>query len=248
MTRPTFGLTLGLTCALLMPFAASALTVPAGTALWVRTLDPVSSSDPPGKTFAARLDTGLVVNGKVAANAGTKVYGRVEASQSAGRAFGRSKLALRLTRMVVKGQPVALATGNYEQAGARSGRKTAGRAAAGAAVGAAFGNAAAGAAIGASTGLIGEGQSVVAPAGTLFEFRLTQPVAVRVSSFEPRRPALVHSGPPSGVRHSVRLTLVVHRLPAGPSGRSGRCVSRSPWCFASRGGRPAVGNDGDHRT
>jgi hypothetical protein len=83
-------------------------------------------------------------------------------------ALGRSKLALSLTRMVVKGRPVAIATGNYEQAGARSGRKTAGRAAAGAAVGAAFGGPAAGAA----TGLIGKGQSVVAPAGTLFESEL----------------------------------------------------------------------------
>src|SRR5205823_5716192 len=116
--------------------------------------------------------------GKTVAKAGTKVYGRVESSRSAGRALGRSKLALSLTQMVVRGRLVRIATGNFEQAGERSGRKTAGRTAAGAAVGAAFGGPAAGAAIGAATGLIGKGHSVVAPAGTLLEFRLTQPVSL----------------------------------------------------------------------
>ena len=61
----------------------------------MHTLDTVSSSDKAGKKFAARLDTNLVVKGKVAAAAGSKVYGRVESSRSAGRAFGQSKLALR---------------------------------------------------------------------------------------------------------------------------------------------------------
>ena len=143
-----------LLCALLAPVTASAVTVPAGTPLWVRTLDEVSSSDTPGKTFAAVLDTDLVARGKTVAAAGTKVYGRVESSRSAGRALGRSKLGLSLTQMVVLGRTVRIATGNYEQVGERSGRKTAGRTAAGAAVGAAFGGPAAGAAIGAATGLI----------------------------------------------------------------------------------------------
>ena len=69
---------------------------------------------------------------------------------------------------------MAIATGNYEESGPRSRRETAGRAAARALVGAAFGGPAAGAA----TGLIGKGKSVEAPAGTLFEFRLTRPVSV----------------------------------------------------------------------
>jgi hypothetical protein len=131
----------------------------------------VSSSDKAGKSFAARLDVNLVVKGRLVTSAGSKVYGRVESSRSAGRAFGKSKLALSLRRIVVDGRPVAIATGNYEESGPRSGRKTAGRAAAGALVGFAFGGPAAVAAI----GLIGQGKSVEAPAGTLFEFRLTRP-------------------------------------------------------------------------
>jgi hypothetical protein len=134
----------------------------------------VSSSDKAGKSFAARLDTDIVAKDRVVIPAGSRVYGRVESSKSAGRAFGQSKLALSLRKIVVNGRPVEIATGNYEESGPRSGRKTAGRAAAGAAIGAAFGGPAAGAA----TGLIGRGKSVEAPTGTLFEFRLTQQVSL----------------------------------------------------------------------
>jgi hypothetical protein len=144
MIKRALALASWLICALLMPLTASAVTVPAGTPLLVRTLDQVSSNDTPGKRFAAQLDADLVAQGKAVAKAGTKVYGRVESSRSAGHALGRSKLALSLTQMVVNGRLVPIATGNFEQAGARSGRKTAGRAGAGAAVGAAFGAPAAG--------------------------------------------------------------------------------------------------------
>jgi hypothetical protein len=133
---------------------------------------------PSRKSFAARLDANLVVKGKVVIPAGSKVYGRIEASNAAGRAFGQSKLALSLRKIVVDGRPVAIATGNYEESGARSGRKTARRTAAGALIGFAAGGPAVGAAIGAASGLIGKGKSVEMPAGTLFEFRLTRPVSV----------------------------------------------------------------------
>jgi len=199
MTRYTIAFSFTLICILLTPFAGRAVTVPAGTSLWVRTLDQVSSSDKAGKSFAARLDANLVVNGRVVIPAGSKVYGCVESTRSVGRAFGQSKLALSLRKIVVNGQQVTIATGTYEE----SGRKTDGRAAegavipaafggaaigaAGAAIGAAFGGPAAGAAIGAAeavmgravgatTGLVGRSKSIEAPVGALFEFRLTQPV------------------------------------------------------------------------
>lgn len=178
MTRYAFAFTFSLICSLLTPFTARAVIIPSGTSLWVRTLDPVSSSDKAGKSFAARLDTDIVVKARVVIPVGSKVYGRVESSKSAGRAFGQSKLALSLRKIVVNGRPIEIATGNYEESGPRSGQKTAGRAAAGAAIGAAFGGPAAGAAIGAATGLIGRGKSVEAPTGTLFEFRLTQQVSL----------------------------------------------------------------------
>jgi hypothetical protein len=178
MTKYSAAITLSLICALLIPLTAHAATVPSGSPIWVRTRDEISSSDPAGKQFAARLDSNLVVKGKTVASAGTKVYGRVESSRSAGRAFGKSQLALSLTQIVIGGRAVPIETGNYEQSGPRSGRKTVARTAAGAAVGAALSNPATGAAIGAATGLIGRGKSIVAPAGTLFEFRLTQSVSL----------------------------------------------------------------------
>ena len=209
MTRYGIAFTFSLICALLTPLAARAVTVPGGTALRVRTLDPVYSNDKAGKKFAARLDSNLVVRGKVMAPAGSIVYGRVESSNSVGSAPGQSKLALSLTQILVNGHPVAIATGNYEGSGPSVNGKTNGRAAAETAIGvafsrlvagavngigAAFGGPAAGAAIGTAETVIGAaftgpavgatirlmdgGKSVVAPAGTPFEFRLARPVSL----------------------------------------------------------------------
>jgi len=63
---------------------------------------------------------------------------------------------------------VAIATGEFEESGPRSGRKTARRAAAGTLIGFALGGPAVqGAAVGAATGLIGQGKSIEAPAWNL---------------------------------------------------------------------------------
>jgi hypothetical protein len=167
-----------LICVLLTPFSARAVTIPGGTSLMVRTVDQLSSSDKAGKSFAARLDDNLVVRGRVVIPAGSKVYGRIDSSKSAGRAFGQSKLALSLRKIVVDGRPVAIATGEFEESGTRSGRKTARRAAAGTLIGFALGGPAVGAAVGAATGLIGQGKSIEAPAGTLLEFRLARSVVL----------------------------------------------------------------------
>jgi hypothetical protein len=172
MTRYGIALTFGLICTSLTPLPARAVTVPDGTALLVHTLDPISSSDKAGKTFAARLDNNLVVNGKLTAPAGSIVYGRVESSGSAGRAPGQSKLVLSLTQIVVNERLVTIATGNYEGSDPRSGGKNTDKAkaigatfgglaastavgAAGTALGAALGGPAAGAAIGFVTAVIG---------------------------------------------------------------------------------------------
>jgi hypothetical protein len=103
---------------LLPPLHGLASTVPSGTVLSVRTLEPVSSVDKAGKKFAAQLDTNLIVKGRVTAPAGSVVYGRVESSRSA----GQSKLELSLTQIVANGRPVAIATESYEESGHRIGR------------------------------------------------------------------------------------------------------------------------------
>lgn len=164
--------------------ASSSVTVPAGTTLLVRMVDPVSSRDPQGKRFTTTLETDLSVNGVVVAKAGTKVYGRIQSAQQARRYTGQSTLDLRLTEVAVGPNLVPISTSGYASAGARSGGKTAKGAAAGAAIGAIAdgGNGAAkGAAIGAVASGVKKGEAVTISPGTLLEFNLQQPLAVTVT-------------------------------------------------------------------
>jgi hypothetical protein len=174
MIRRFAGLTL-LTLVLFAPCSTRAELVPAGTILIVRTLDTISSSESSGKRFAGTLDANLVVHGKVVAPAGTKVYGRINSSQSAGRAFGQSTLSISLTDISIKGRLVRIATSSSMHSGTPSGRKTVGAAGTGALIGAAFDGgrgAKRGAAIGAGASLLKPGEAVSVPAGTLLDFQL----------------------------------------------------------------------------
>ncbi len=162
----------------------SSISVPAGTTLLVRMMDGASSNDSKGKRFTTTLEADLIVNGRMVAKAGTRVYGRVAEAQRAGRFAGQSTLDLRLTELTVGASFVPIATGPYAQAGAKSMGKTARGAAAGAAIGAiADGGdgAAKGAAIGAVASGVKKGQPVVVSPGTLLEFQLQQAVTVAVS-------------------------------------------------------------------
>jgi hypothetical protein len=162
--------------------APSTVSVPAGTAMEVRMLDGASSNDSKGKRFTTTLETDLVVNGQMVAKAGTKVYGRVQNAQKAGRYVGKSSLDIRLTELMVGGTAVPIVTGPYVAAGEGSLRKTARGAAAGAAIGAiADDDAGKGAAIGAVASGVKKGQPVVVSPGTLLEFSLQQPVTVNVT-------------------------------------------------------------------
>ncbi len=166
------------------PAAPSAVSVPAGTTLLVRMVDGASSNDAKGKRFTTTLETDLTAGGVIVAKAGTKVYGRVEGAQKAGRYAGQSSLDLRLTELAAGATLVPITTGPYAQAGAKSIGKTARGAAAGAAIGAiADGGdgAAKGAAIGAVASGLKKGQAVSIPAGTLLEFQLQQPITINVA-------------------------------------------------------------------
>jgi hypothetical protein len=164
--------------------APTQVTVPAGTTLLVRMVDPVSSKDPQGKRFTTTLESDLAVNGTVVAKAGTKVYGRIQSAQQARRYTGQSKLDLRLTEVAAGPNLVPISTSGFASAGSRS----VGKAARGAAAGAAIGGiadggdgAAKGAAIGAVASGIKKGETVSVSPGTLLEFQLQQPVSLMVS-------------------------------------------------------------------
>jgi len=167
------------------PAAAASFTVPAGTELVVlmdRAVD--SAKDSAGTRFTGKLQKDVSVNGQVAIPAGSMVAGQVNQAKEAGRLAGQSVLGLTLTGITINGQEVPLATEDFTLAGAQEGRKTARRAAGGAAIGAmADGGdgAAKGAAIGSATALR-KGEAQVVPAGAAVPFRLTQPVTVKSGS------------------------------------------------------------------
>ncbi len=161
------------------------VTLPAGTTLLVRMMDSVSSRNGPGANFTTKLEYNLVANGAVVVPAGTVIYGKVQSSTQARRAFGKSTLDIRLAQMVVGGSPVPIATSGYQQAGEASIKKAMRGAAAGAAIGAIVDGgdgAGTGAAIGATASLLKKGQTITIPPGTLLEFTLTQPITVRTGN------------------------------------------------------------------
>jgi hypothetical protein len=128
-----------------------AATVPAGATLVVRTLNTIHSNDRVGRTFTAQLDQDVAVNGKAVLRAGTKVFGRIEASQANPRAS--QPLTLNLTGVSVNGRtiPIKTVSGFQVQHVSMHG----GARARGISVG-----------------------PFVAPHGTKLEFRLAQPVNI----------------------------------------------------------------------
>jgi len=103
-------------------FAASALhaaTVPAGTALSVRTTSQISERDPVGRTFTARVNQNVAVNGATVLRTGTNVTGRIQASRASSRpGRGSAPLSVALTSISVNGRSVAIKTNNVQPQGA----------------------------------------------------------------------------------------------------------------------------------
>jgi hypothetical protein len=96
-------------------FAASSLnaaTIPAGTPLAIRTTSSISSQDPVGRTFAAKLDQDVAVKGNVLLKAGTKAFGKIRSSRASPRKSG--PLTLELTSISVNGRNVAVRTNSVQ--------------------------------------------------------------------------------------------------------------------------------------
>jgi hypothetical protein len=169
------------------------ITVPAGTRILIRTIDPIDSSkQKTGYRFSATLETNLQAEDTVIAPRGATIYGRLAQASSAGRMSGSSDLTLELTDIVINGTAYPLLTSTYEIKGKGEGGKTAKKVVGGAGLGALIGGLAGGgkgAGIGALAGA-GAGTAIAAskkgeqlqiPSESLLEFRLEQPVALPVS-------------------------------------------------------------------
>ncbi|HXJ91759.1 MAG TPA: hypothetical protein VMT20_02620 [Terriglobia bacterium] len=175
------------------PQSKKRVSVPAGTRILVRTIDPIDTTkQKTGDRFTGTLETNLVANDEVVAPWGTKVHGRLAQASSAGKMSGSSQLTLELTDIVMNGTAYPLLTDTFDIKGQGEGKKTAGKVAGGAGLGALIGGIAGGgkgALIGLGAGAVGgtimagskKGQQLSIPSESLIEFRLQQPASLPVA-------------------------------------------------------------------
>jgi hypothetical protein len=99
------------------PTKKKPITVPAGTAMMVRTGDKVSSNDKAGRRFSATLEANLLSADEVVAKAGTQVYGQVIGSKKVGRGIimQHSDLTLNLTQINIEGTMYPIQTGSFSE-------------------------------------------------------------------------------------------------------------------------------------
>src|SRR5215468_3333984 len=105
-------------CACAAASSSSAATIPAGTALTVKTTSQISERDPVGRTFTGQVDQDVVVNGATVLKAGTPVTGRITASRASSRpGRGSAPLSVALTSIRANGSNVAIKTQSVQPQG-----------------------------------------------------------------------------------------------------------------------------------
>jgi hypothetical protein len=172
------------------PPAPVEVTIPAGTAIVIRTANLLSSgTSKAGAEFRASLEQDLVVDGKVLAAKGADVGGYVVSSDEGGRVQGRASIAVGLRSITgTNGQPIQISTESHTavarstvkrdavKTGILSGIGAAVGAIAGGGRGAAIG-AGAGAAAGAGSTLATRGEAAEIPAESVLTLKLSAPAA-----------------------------------------------------------------------
>ncbi len=180
------------------------VTIPSGTALAVRLVDPIDSEkNQVGDTFHATLNNPITVDGDVVVPSGSDVTGHLADVKSAGKFAGQSQVVLQLDSINSGGSTYNIQTDQYKKQGSSRGKNTAEKVGAGAGIGALIGALAGGgkgAAIGAAAGGgLGGGvqaatksQQIKLPSETVLNFTLQSPVTVVATSQGPNsgRPKL----------------------------------------------------------
>jgi hypothetical protein len=167
------------------------VTVPQGTMIMIRMIDSLDSSvNRPGDVFHASLENDLKIGDVLVAKKDADVYGKLIQVKSAGRATGKSELALELTSLrTVNGGIQPIVTGQYEEAGKSRTKQTVEHSVIGAAIGAVIGGVAGGGggaakgagiggAVGAGATMITHGQQIKIPSESLLNFQLSQPFMI----------------------------------------------------------------------
>lgn len=170
--------------------ATQAITLPAGTSVFVRMIDGIdSSTNKIGDPFHASLESALVVGDTVVAPPGADVYGKLTQAKEAGKISGGAQLTLELTGIRVNGNIVPVDSTDYDVAGKGRGTQSAERIGGGAVLGTIIGAIAGGGKGAAIGGVVGagagtavqvstKGDQVRIPSETLLEFKLQQDVTV----------------------------------------------------------------------
>src|SRR5207249_6951634 len=94
----------------LMQSSLLAATVPAGTPIIVRTAGAISSHATPGRTFTAKLDQDVAINGNVVLRAGTQLSGIILTSRGSRSTTSSQPLSLNLTAVVANGRTLPIKT------------------------------------------------------------------------------------------------------------------------------------------
>jgi hypothetical protein len=110
MTKKTLILIAITSCAWIA--SSFAATIPAGTTLAVQTVSSLSSQDPVGRTFAAKIDQDVTVKGQVLLKAGTKAFGKIRSSRANPRKS--EPLTLELTSISMNGRNVSVKTNTVQ--------------------------------------------------------------------------------------------------------------------------------------
>src|SRR5436190_13419265 len=100
----------------------NAATMPAGTMLNASRASSISSQDPVGRTFAAKLDQDVAVKGTVLLKAGTKTFGKIKSSRANPRKS--EPLKLELSSIFVNGRRIPVKTSSVQPGSSpRTGRQ-----------------------------------------------------------------------------------------------------------------------------
>jgi len=164
------------------------VTIPQGTALVVRLIEPIDSEkNQVSDIFHATLDNPITINGETVVPSGSDVRGYLVDVENAGRFAGQSRVILQLDSINSGGQTYNIQTDQYKMQGSSHGKNTAEKVGVGAGIGALLGalGGGKGAAIGAAGGVIGGGvqaatmgQQIKLASETLLNFTLQAPVTV----------------------------------------------------------------------
>jgi hypothetical protein len=95
-------------CAWFVASSLNAAMIPAGTIISVSTESSISSQDPVGRTFAAKIIEDVAVKRTVLLRAGTKAFGKIQSSRANPRKS--EPLSLELTWISVEERNVAVKT------------------------------------------------------------------------------------------------------------------------------------------